>query len=109
MSIGLYGTLKVPSTANPVGAIIAAVIISLLMVGLTFIMFVKSTAYETVRQLHSESLVKPVDLGTGVDTTSPVKGNDIDAFGQKIEQRARIFNDKAEFDTEGLSDKALGI
>ncbi len=98
-----------PKTANPVVAIVGAITLSLLMVSVTFVLFLRSSAYETVQQLHDESLLQPVDLGPGVDTTSPVKGTDIDAFGAKIEQRARAFNDTTDFDTDELSEEAFGF
>lgn len=71
--------------------------------------FVRSSAYDTVRQLHNATLDAPVDLGDGIDTTSPVKASDVDAFGDAIEKRANSFDDNYDFGLGEIREQEIGF
>lgn len=95
-------------TANPLWALMFAIGVGMLMVAVTFIIFVNSSAYITVKQIQIGAS-KQIDLGPGYDVTSPVNAKDIDEFSAKVNARLNSINDAADFDTNKTSEKTLGL
>lgn len=101
----LRRTDVVSSGLAVVGVVAIAALLSLVGVAT----FVRSSAYNTVRQLHNATLNTPVDLGDGIDTTSPVKAADVDSFGAAIEKRANSYDDNFDFGVGEISEQAIGF
>lgn len=93
---------------NPAFGLVVIVVIAGVLTLVSYLLFAKSAAYVTVRQLHNAVLNEPVDLGVGVDTTSPVKSSDIDTFGASVEKRVNNFDDQSNFGIGVISEELLG-
>jgi hypothetical protein len=94
---------------NPVLAISIIIGIAMIMVIVTFTIFVRSSAYATVKQVKDgQSIVHALDK-SDLDTTSPIKPNDIDDFARSADQQLRTLDDAYDFSAIEISDKKLGL
>lgn len=94
---------------NPVLAITIIISIAITMVLVTFIVFINSSAYATVKQIDKgQSVVHALDK-SDIDTTSPIKPTDIDSFRQSTDDKLRTLDDAADFSANAVSDKQLGL
>ena len=84
-----------------VWALILAILISVAMVGISFVVFLNSGAYTTVKQISAAADVLQTNLDD-IDTSSPIQASDIDEYAQKLPQRVRAFNDAEDFGTLSL-------
>lgn len=94
---------------NPVLAISIIISIALAMVIITFTIFVRSSAYTTVKQIRSGKVVVHALDKSDLDTTSPIKANDIDAFAKTVDQRLRMLDDASDFSAADVTDQKLGL
>ena len=93
---------------NPVTAIVGAVVVAASMVLVTFLIFINSTAYATVKQIQIGTKIVQT-LNSDIDTKSPIKADDIVQFQKSIEQRTSTMDDSSDFNNSELSDQALGL
>lgn len=94
---------------NPVLAIGIIIGIAVIIVAVTFTIFIKSSAYVTVKQVKKgKSIVHALDK-TDLDTTSSIKANDIDLFSQSVDRQLRLLEDASDFSASGVSDQKLGL
>jgi hypothetical protein len=99
---------KSEAASNPLWALAFAILVGIAMVSITFLIFIKSSAYETVQQIQIGAS-KQADLGPGYDVTSPVNAKDIDAFNAKIESKLNSIDDNADFNESKVSEATLGL
>ena len=98
-------------TASPMLALIIAIIIAGLMVIVSTVVCLNSGAYTTVKQIQSGSkLIRSIDLDKdGIDTSTPIKASDIDAYSASIKQRLQSLDDNTDFGPGPVSDASLGL
>ncbi len=84
-----------------VWALLLSVLISSALVGISFIIFLNSGAYATVKQISAAENVLQTKL-EDIDTSSPIQASDIDEYAQNLPQRVRAFNDEEDFGTLSL-------
>ena len=87
----------------------ATIIISLAMVSVSFYIFYKSTAYDTVIQIRTANQQLAEDDLQGYDTKSPVQANDLQNHANSIQPRIKQFNDQEDFSLEIVDPTQLGL
>lgn len=93
---------------NPVFAISVAVSIALSMVIVTTIVFLKSDAYATVKQIQAGARNSNL-IDENIDTTSPIKASDIDVYAESFEHSLQAQDNEQDFGPNNLSDQNLGL
>jgi hypothetical protein len=93
---------------NPVTAIVGAIVIAAAMVLVTFVIFINSTAYATVKQIQIGTKIVQ-SLSSDIDSKSPIKSDDITQYQKSIEQRMATIDDTNDFNASDLSDQSLGL
>lgn len=94
---------------NPIIAIGLAITVAVVMVTVTFIVFINSGAYKTVKQIQVGTKLARSIKPEGYDSTSPIKSADIDSYSQKLNSRVDKYNNQADFGPTNISDPALGL
>lgn len=94
---------------NLVSAIVVAISVALIMVLTTFLIFINSSSYTTVKQIQSGSRIARAIQSSDVDTRSPIKADDIDVYQKSIDQRLNNFDDGTDFGSNSVSDQLLGL
>ena len=91
-------------------ALLAIVIlIALIVVFITTVNFLKSNAYNTVKQIQlGIETTESID-GTDLDITSPINAIDIDDYYNSLSKRLQMVDDYADFGPESVSDQTLGL
>lgn len=94
---------------NPLLAMTGVLIITGVMVAITTVVFLHSSAHTTVKQIQlgieASNLIEQDDI----DITSPINATDIDEYHTSINQRLNAIDDQEDFGPEAVSDKALGL
>lgn len=94
---------------NPTVAIAVAVAAAFVMVLVTTIIFLRSGAYATVKQIQiGIRATESMDQGN-LDITSPINAIDIDQYADGISQRLNMIDDYADFGPEAVSNAQLGL
>lgn len=94
---------------NPLIALAIIIAIAIVMVIVCFIIFLKSSAYDTVKQINAgTSVASKSDLST-YDTTSPIKADELEKYSSSMSQRLNSLDDELDFGQNGLSNQALGL
>ena len=86
---------------NLVWALLLAVLISGVLVGISFIVFLNNGAYVTVKQISAAEDVLQTK-SEDIDTSSPIQASDIHEYAQNLPQRVRAFNEEEDFGTLSL-------
>lgn len=76
--------------------IIITIAISIVLVLLSLLIFLKSGAYDTVRQISAAQDVLAETI-EGIDTTSPIQANDIEEYAKTLPLRVKSLNDAEDF------------
>lgn len=99
------------NTSGPslLSAIITAIGMALLLVLVTFFIFISSGAYTTVKQIQAGSKITRSLQNGDIDTRSPIKADDIDSYQASIDQRLKTIDNTTDFGVSGVSDRALGL
>lgn len=95
--------------ANPLLAIGMAVGVAVLMITATTISFIRSDAYDTVKQIKTGSKMVQLINRDGLDILSPIKAADIDIFAQDFNKQLRSLDDYEDFGPNAVSDTSLGL
>lgn len=95
--------------ANPVYAIILTILIAVLMVSVSFVIFINSSAYETVKQIKAGTSAASKNDLKAYDTTSPIKSDELDKYIDSLNQRLNNLDDEADFGQSGISSQNLGL
>ena len=76
--------------------IVGTVVISTVLVSASFLFFLNSGAYTTVKQISAaaQALQNKLD---GIDTTSPIQATDIEEYAQDLPQRVQTFDDAEDY------------
>ena len=96
---------------NPVVAIGFAIGVAGLMVLTTFLIFINSDSYKTVKQIEAGTKVaRALQSSNGeYDTRSPIKADDISVYQNSVEQRLKALDDTNDFGPENVSNAGLGL
>jgi|GEM_PF-495497 hypothetical protein len=94
---------------HPGTAIAGAVVISFMMVLIPFIMFLHSSAYDTVKQIKIGSQLSAANLNGSYDVTSPVNAIDIANYEATLKQKLTTINNNADFNQNDISNQTLGL
>jgi hypothetical protein len=62
----------------------------------SFTVFLKSGAYDTVKQISAAEDVLAESI-EGIDTTSPIQSSDLDDYANSLPQRVKLLNDAEDF------------
>jgi hypothetical protein len=87
-------------------AAMAGVVVAFVLI--TFSMFLRSSAYETVKNIQANTKINGSSLGD-YDTTSPVKAADIEETVRGIENKIDGLDNSADYGPESVSDANLGL
>ena len=91
-----------------IGWLIAVVIaITIILVSVSILIFFKSGAYETVKQISAGHSINADDL-KGYDTVSPVQPHDIEEYSKSLNIRIESFNDAEDFNQSLVDERVLG-
>lgn len=94
---------------NPLLAIGLAIGVAIIFVLVTFLIFINSDSYKTVKQIEAGTAIAKSFQSSEFDTTSPIKADDISSYQQSVSQRLSTLNDESDFGVQALSDQALGL
>ncbi len=94
--------------ANPVVAIVAAIAIAAILVVITFLLFVNSSAYTTVKDIQKNASLSSENTGD-YDTTSPVKAVDIEETLKTTQEQIKDFDNQADYSPEEVSTQTLSL
>jgi len=96
---------------NPVVAIGFAIGVAGLMVLTTFLIFINSNSYKTVKQIEAGTKVARAlqSSNSEYDTRSPIKADDITVYQNSVEQRLKSLDDANDFSPEKVSNAGLGL
>ena len=89
--------------------LLLAVAVALSMVVITTVIFLRSGAYTTVKQIQIGSSLIDSKEFSDVKDTSPIKADDIDFYSKNINTKIDTIDDNADFGPENVSDKYLGL
>lgn len=91
-------TTHIPSykKLNLAWALFVTVAISAVLVLISFAIFLKSGAYDTVRQISAAEDVLQTTLDD-IDTTSPIQASDLEEYSKGLPQRIKTLNDTEDF------------
>jgi cell division protein FtsL len=89
--------------------IIMTILIAVILVVVSFAIFLKSGAYDTVRQIIIASNTLAEDDLKGYDVRSPIQADDLRQYGKTLDIRIKTLNDNEDFNQQSISDNALGI
>ena len=105
--MNLYNLNRYKNGINLIWVISAVTLISFVLVLVSFIFFINSGAYDTVRQISAATDILEKDDLEGYDITSPIQANDIDVYSETLNARVKNFNSD-EFSNEIISEEKLG-
>jgi cell division protein FtsL len=94
---------------NPTIAITIAIAVAFVMVLATTIIFLRSSAYTTVKQIQIGIRATEAMNQGNLDITSPINAIDIDQYTDSINQRLNMIDDYADFGPEAVSNAQLGL
>lgn len=77
-------------------SILLTITVSTVLVLISFGVFLRSGAYETVKQIGAAQEVLQTDLGD-IDTKSPIQAVDLEDYADSLPQRVKAFNDTEDF------------
>lgn len=89
--------------------IITTIFLSVSMVSLSFIIFLRSGAYDTVKQIRVATEVLQDDSLSSVDTTSPINAEDIEEFVTSLGPKINAVETHKDFTIDAISEEALGF
>lgn len=95
--------------SNPLVAISVAIGLAIVMVVVTFTVFIQSGAYTTVEQIKAGTKFARSIQMNGYDTKSPIKAADIAKYEQSLNQRLDSYSDTSDFSPSEISDAKLGL
>lgn len=76
--------------------IVGTIMVSVVLVSASFLFFIRSGAYDTVKTISAASQALQDQLD-GIDTTSPIQATDIEDYAQSLPQRVQSFNDTEDY------------
>lgn len=94
---------------NPVSALGVVIVLAVLMIVFTTILFLRSDAFNTVKQIQAG--IKATDKSdlSNYDTTTPVKSEDLDNFSKNLELKLAPIKDESDYSTSKVDYGSLGI
>lgn len=82
--------------------------ITAVLVIVSFVIFLNSGAYQTVKQISSANKVLKDATLEGLDTSSPIQTTEIKQYSDSLPQRVKALNDTEDFRVDVISTEALG-
>ena len=89
--------------------IIVTIAISALLVAISFGIFLRSGAFDTIQQITTASKTLAEDDLKGYDVTSPIQASDLLKYGESLDSRIRPLEGSEDFGPSQLDDSVLGI
>lgn len=74
---------------HPAIALLAVVIVSIILVGISLAIFIKSDSYTTLKRIQTGLETSSNLDGSKYDTKSPIKSTDIENFNSKIQEQIK--------------------
>ncbi|MCU0667139.1 MAG: hypothetical protein MUF85_00780 [Patescibacteria group bacterium] len=81
---------------------------AIIMVTVSFVIFIQSGAYSTVKFINKSNGIKTKDL-EDYNTTSPIQADDLLKYGDTLNNKIKPLLYSEDFSQEQLSDSSLGI
>lgn len=81
--------IKPKSNINPLFALFAVVVISIILVSISLAIFIRSDSYTTLKRIQTGLETSSNLDDSQYDTVSPVKSTDIDVFDKQIQERIK--------------------
>jgi hypothetical protein len=94
---------------NPLVAIATAIAFAVGLVLITFIIFLNSGAYKTVKQIQAGTSIARALQSADIDTRSPIKSDDISVYESSVTQRLNVLDDSSDFGPNDVTDANLGL
>lgn len=85
------------------------IVFSSLMITATTLVFFKSSAYGTVKQIQAGTQISDTFDQSGLDVTSPINAVDIDKLAESVYLKVQALDDNADFGSDSVSDSSLGL
>lgn len=106
----LNNTADVKKEGIPLSwAIMVTIILSAVLVAMSFVIFLYSGAYDTVKQIQAASTAIKDDSIKDLDVKSPVQAIDLRDYSDAIKNRILILKDAEDFNTSELDATKLGF
>lgn len=86
---------------NLLWVVIITIGVSIVLVLLSFTIFLRSGAYDTVKQISAAEDVLAESI-EGIDTTSPIQASDLEEYANSLPQRVKVLNDAEDFNKISL-------
>jgi hypothetical protein len=93
---------------DPFFALLSAISIAAIMVVICVLIFLNSSAFNTVKQIKIGATTDIILEGK-YDSTSPVNASDIDEFSARVDARLKPLDNTEDFDPQMLSENSLGM
>ena len=93
---------------NPVIAIAVAILLALILSGLSLVSYLRSDTRKTVQLIQKPSSDSS-DTISSIDTTSPLKASDLDTIQTDALKDLDSVSDTTDFSPNDLTDAALGL
>lgn len=94
--------------SNPVVTLIIVIIIASTMVVITTGMFLKSNAYQTVKQIQNGIKATSESDLSEYDTTSPIQSSDIDKFTENVSKSTGNINNENDYQVPVVDYQGIG-
>ncbi|MDQ5953792.1 MAG: hypothetical protein QG647_528 [Patescibacteria group bacterium] len=95
--------------SNPVVTLIIVLIIASTMVVITTSMFLRSGAYQTVKQIQNGIKATSESDLSGYDTTSPIQSSDIEKFTENLGKNTGSINNEKDYQDPVVDYQGIGI
>lgn len=96
-------------STNLVMPLVVAIIIAVIMVTTATLIFLNSSAYNTVKQIQIGTQVANSLNKSDIDTVSPIKASDIYQTYNNIKNQLNQLNDNNDFGPSAVTNQALDL
>ena len=95
-------------TFGLLGGVMIVIVITVLLVAISFIIFLNSGAYRTVQQISAAEAALKDEVLEGLDTTSPIQATELKDYSAALPLRVKNINDAEDFNPKSIDPSALG-
>jgi hypothetical protein len=93
---------------NIIWVVTVVILTSLSLVTLSFMIFLNSGAYDTVKVISDASKALAEDDLDGYDTKSPIQAKDIDLYYQSLKSRLNAIERTGDYNYDSINEQSLG-
>lgn len=98
---------KKSHSINPIGAVVGAIVVALLISAVNLVLFIRSDMYEKVKLIQNPEQV--LDSDTILDTTSPLTSEQLNQIQKDISSEFELLRDDSDYSIYDISEISLGI